>query len=800
MVRAIPRLIGSMLVVLIALAACSSAESRHDSHMKRGREYFAAESFEKARVEFSNALQITPDDAEARYMSGRVAEKLGDVRGALGAYQAAVDANPEHVAARTNLGRVFVFAGAPDRAMEVIEPALVRHPDNADLLTVRGAARVQLKDSKGAVDDAERAVKLEPANEGAVALLASLYRQSADPARAVELLTNSIAGQPQSVDLRLVLASMYLGASDRELAVAQFEEVVRLKPRVPAYRLQLALLLTGAGKVDEAERVLQEGVRKMAESRDMKLAYVDFLTAQRSREAGEKALREFIAKEPGDFELQLALGTLLDRVHDSKAAIAAYEQVIKAEGDRQQGLAARVRIAAIHAREGRQEQAGKLVDEVLASNPRDNDALILRGNLALEKNEPEKAVTDLRAVLRDHPDAVGVMRVLARAHLANGQAALAEEQLRNAMTLAPKVAAIRVELAQLLAQTQRVDQAIALTEETVTAEPNDLPARETLARLYLGANQLERARAASEDLKTLRPDLAAGYYLAGVVAAAQKRNADARSELGRAVELQPSAIDALAALTRLDLAEGHLKEATARAAAVVAKETTNAPAHNLLGELNLSARDYDAAQAQFQSAVKLAPKWWIPYRNLGTLHLAQKDVAGAIAAYGKGIEATQHQSAELVSDLATLHESQGQSEEAIRLYEAVLARRPDQEFASNNLAMLLVTYRKDADSFNRARDLTAAFGGSNDPALLDTFGWARFRRGDNSEALAALERASKLAPDSRVVCYHLGMAQIKAGQGDKAKQNLEKALSGSPSFTGIDEARASLNALQKRTG
>ncbi len=243
-----------------------------------------------------------------------------------------------------------------------------------------------------------------------------------------------------------------------------------------------------------------------------------------------------------------------------KAAIATYQEVADAEKDKPMGLAARNRIAAIDVREGRIEEAGRLVAEVLARNPRDNDALILRGNLALSRNDPAGAIADLRAVLRDQPEAVGVMRALARAHVANGEVSLAEEHLRKAMTLAPADAGIRIELAQILAQTQRLDQAVTLTEEAAHAAPNDVSVRETLARLYLTGNKPALARSAAEDIKSLRPDLAIGYYLAGVAAAAQKQVGDARRDLARALEIQPSAIDVLTAITRLDIATGSCRQ------------------------------------------------------------------------------------------------------------------------------------------------------------------------------------------------------------------------------------------------
>src|SRR5262245_56972292 len=134
------------LSVVIMLSACGGADARRASHMARGQTYFMDGNYEKARVEFRNALQISPNDAEARFMNGRVAEKLADLRTAAGMYQGTIDVNPEHVGARANLGRLMVFGGAPARALEIVEPALTKHPEDPELLTVRGAARVQLKD------------------------------------------------------------------------------------------------------------------------------------------------------------------------------------------------------------------------------------------------------------------------------------------------------------------------------------------------------------------------------------------------------------------------------------------------------------------------------------------------------------------------------------------------------------------------------------------------------------------------------------------------------------------------------
>jgi len=153
---------------------------------------------------------------------------------------------------------------------------------------------------------------------------------------------------------------------------------------------------------------------------------------------------------------------------------------------------------------------------------------------------------------------------------------------------------------------------------------------------------------------------------------------------------------------------------------------------------------------------------------------------------------------QLIVETALLYEKQGRIDDAIARYDALYKREPSvQQLAANNLAMLLVTYKKDQLSLDRARDLTASFANSDNGAFLDTHGWVRFKRGELAEALPVLERAVSRAPDSKVIRYHLAMAELQAGQRERARANLEAALSGSASFAGADDAHVALASLKK---
>jgi tetratricopeptide (TPR) repeat protein len=788
----------------VMVSGCGGARARFTSHLQRGQGFLASGNLDKASVEFRNAAQIEPKNAQALYFNGRVAEARGNIREAYGFYQAALDADPTYVAARAGTGKMLVFAGEGKRARDVIAPGLAAHPDDADLLSVRAAAHQQLKEREEARADAERAVQLAPMNENALTVLAALYADAKEYPRAISLVSAAIGRAPASVALREVLTNLYLVSGESGKAEEQMRKIIELEPAELTPRSQLALHLARAHDLEGAQRVLEEAVRafssgkQQALANDAKLLLADFVSRERSREQGEKTLREFIAHEPDNLDLRVGLGALLQRTGAPTAALAAYGEVVKLDGTGAKGLLARDRMAAIQLAQGHADAARKLLAEVLQKNPRDDDALVLRASLEMQQNDPTGAIGDLRAVLRDQPNSVALLRTLAAAYLAKGQAGLAEETLRAAMQAAPNDASVRIELAQVLGRTDRMSQGVTLLEETVQRLPDDTAAREELVRAYMAVGNLQDARAGVEELKTRQPQSAAGFYYAGMIAAREKRLDESESNFARALELQPQRLDVLDSLARVRMARGEYAAAIAAVQGALEGDPNKVELLNLLGELYFERKDFNAAGDLFARASVQDPRQWQAHRNLARVRLAANDPNGAVGEYQAALRLGPAEP-QLVAEAVRCYEKQGRIDDAIAGYEALYKANPRvQQLAANNLAMLLVTYKKDAASLDRARDLTSGFTTSDNGALLDTVGWVRFKRGEYKDALPALERAVERAPDSKVIRFHLGMAQLQLGLRDRARTNLELALTGSDSFQGVDEARVALASLKVR--
>jgi tetratricopeptide (TPR) repeat protein len=786
----------AVLMIVTLLVSCGGAQARKTAYLAKGRKHLAAHNFAKARLEFRNAVQLDPNDAEASFLAGGAAEALGNVREAAQFYQGAIRLDPGHLRARARLALIFAYRGAPAKAIDLAEAGLKFAPDDPDLLTARGAARLKMGDAVGARADAEKAARIAPTNENTVALLAGIYTQAGETQRAIELVSNAVQAPGAGVSLRQMLAQLYLGANRHPEAVQELRRVIDAEPDQLAHRYQLAEVLLHDKNVDAAEDALRGAVARAPNSAEAKLVLASMLASHRSYEVGEAELRRMSAASPDDYELRLGLGQFYASRNKMPQAEAVYRQVIKDDGTGPSGLTARDRLASAYLSSNQLDAAAPLITEVLKKNPRDYDALFARGSLSLSRGNADAAIADFRAVQRDHPTSVLLQRALARAYLQNDDPTLAEETLRAALQSSPTDADARLELAQLLSRTGRLDAALPMLERLASEQAANLPVLQALFEVQVARKDFTAARRSAGLVQTARPELATGAYLSGLAELADAKPDAARTAFERAVAITPDAIEPIRALVSLDLTEQHPDQAIARLDRFIERAPGSAALRNFKGEALASLTRTDAAIGSFREAIALSPSWATPYRSLFGAEAATGRNDAAIKALQEGIKAT-NGAPLLVTDLARFYERLGRVDEAIAQYEGLVKRDADSAVAANNLALALVTYRSDQASLDRARALAERFASSRTAAFLDTWGWVLYKRGENREALSTLQKAVDKSPRAPELRYHLAMAQLKSGARDAARMSLEQALKFNVRYSGSDEASRTLKELER---
>ncbi|MGH8488083.1 MAG: tetratricopeptide repeat protein [Gammaproteobacteria bacterium] len=776
------------------MLGCGGAEERKAAYAERARGYMQERQFEKARVEFNNALQIDPTDLDLRYELGESMEKLQDWRGAAGHYLAVIEQDTRHVGARVRMGRIYLMAADLPKARELVEQAITLDAKNADAYALRGAIRARKGDTEGAREDGEMGLKLDPGHTPSIALLTSFYHHRKQTDRAIALLDQGIEKNPKESNLRTIKAGILFGQGKTAETARLLEENIALSPTNLGHRRTLAGVYVSVKDFDRAERVLRDAIANDPTNNAYIGALVEFLVTYRDKAQAEKELLGFIENHPDPYPLRFTLAKLYESTNQANRARSTYEGIIADDQDGLQALSAKKRLAILHLRENTFQEAQVLVNEVLEENKNDKEALTLRGRIALAAGDAAAAVADFRAALRGDPTSAELLGFLGRAHLMNKEPELAKDSIKKAVDSNPNDVASRISYAELLAGERQLDAAIEQLQEALNVDPQNARIYEALFSLQAGKSDWKNAHATAERVKATFPDRAIGHYLQGLAYQGEKKFDASISEFEQALKISRRAPLPLTLLVRSYLALDKVEGARAYLQKFVAADPQNAVAYNLLGETLMVQKKWDEATGAFRKAQAIDRKWTVPYARLAAIHLGRNDFDRAAAEFKRGIKASAP-SADLMVGLAEVYQRAGKYDDAINVYEDLLKQEPEAAVAINNLAMLLADHKRETGALARASELAERLKATKNPGFLDTIGWIQYVRGELEPALTNLEQASAGAPQSAVIHYHLGMAKLKKGDGNSAIEHLQEALKENVDFPGRDEAKVTLQRL-----
>ena len=189
------------LIVLLAaflgyrrISIPREARQAYDS----GVRLFSATRYEQAALNFSRAIDLMPDFADAYRMRARV----------------------------------YVAQSTPDFAARDFTKVLALTPNNAGVLVERGSAYLDLKDYPKAIADAGLAISLDPKLGRAYTLRATARRATGDAAGAIQDFTAALGINP-NLENYFQRAATYHRMGKYDLAVADFTSAISFDSTQP---------------------------------------------------------------------------------------------------------------------------------------------------------------------------------------------------------------------------------------------------------------------------------------------------------------------------------------------------------------------------------------------------------------------------------------------------------------------------------------------------------------------------------------------------------------------------------------
>ena len=328
--------------------------------------------------------------------------------------------------------------------------------------------------------------------------------------------------------------------------------------------------------------------------------------------------------------------------------------------------------------------------------------------------------------------------------------------------------------------------ALAEFERAIAADPKFATAHAGLAEaqwsLYQQTNDkswAERAMASTRTAIALEPDRPSVRYIAALTAFRSGDDATARTELERALQLQPTYEDAIRLRGAVLMRQGDVEAGLAEFQRVMAIRPNAVAVYTDMGVALYAASRYQEALDAFDKAIALSPGSAITLSRAGAAAQQLGDNKRALAYYEQA-NAIQPR-AETFSNIGTIQYGLGDYAKAAAAYEGSLLIRP----------IGAVTYRNLGDAYmhlGRKDDAKRAYlkaveqaeeevsvSPSNARAIARLAVY-QAKAKDDAAATRSLRRAVSLTPDDQQVLQRAGVVHALAGRTGPALDALEKAI------------------------
>lgn len=723
----------------LLLTGCSQDPAAREARfLQRGKQYLDKKDFDRAILEFRNASQVQPKDAEPFYQLGvayLAAHRTGQ---AVDALRRATELKPTHKQAQLRLSELMIQSRNSQvwsEAVNRLGQVLAADPGDPDVLDTLALADLKLKKPEDAEKLLQEALQRFPANLRTAATLASVQYMKQDPAAAEQTLKAAQAQAPKLADAYFALGHLYQLEHRNIQAEGQFEQALQIDPANARTLLSLAAVQLSEGSTTRAG----ETYRKLADLPGGNLSHI------------HAAFLYHIGKQE---EALVELKSLADR-HPKDGA-------------------ARLRVAGAYIAVGRPGDAMQYLKSVLDQNPKDADARLLRSRIYLDRSDIAAAESDLVAVERLRPDSADVHYGLSKVFGLRGMEKSRQRELSETLRIRSDLLGARIELAKEQISLGQPSAALE-TIESAPAVQKSLPALVAVRnwaliasdRLDEAADSIEKGLAQRKD-----PEL---LLQRGVMSAMKKDYAKARADAEEVLRLSPDSSRALnlaveASLDRKDRAAALrlLQDAAARNSRSAAMQTVIGEWLQRLGLLIEARHAFDAAKA-------LNPSYTPADLDLAGLDAKEGKTDSALRILRDVISVAPRNEAAHLS-LAMIEYSNRNTVDALAEFQKVVELDPDNVVALNAAAYLLALTETDTALKYAEHALELSPESAN---VEDTLGYIYFRKGMYQQATEFLSKAVATQPTAAHQ-FHLAMSYLKVGDHTQSAGVLAQALAKDP--------------------
>ena len=627
------------------------------------------------------------------------------------------------------------------RTKDLTSQILRALPTSSRALLLAGAADLRMGNLYGAESNLSRALRAQPGLLPAHQLLVSTYLRSGDAVRAIQTLEPLMSDPLLAPGLYKLAGEANLLYGNAARAEMYFNKAIETKPEDASNRVGLA-------------------AARLANGKD--LAALEELSALAKDDSGTAADLVLISAHSArkDYRAAWTAITQLESKPHDKAMVALLKGNVQlAMGDR--------------------PEARRHFVSALAINPSHLAATSSLAGMEMADGHPDRARAWFEKAIEADPKSSQIR--LAYAGLLSASGADRSEVLatmRKAVQTRPEDATAQLQLVTSLIAAKDPKEAVSAAQKALDLLPDHYELTDALGRAQQLAGASHQALATFGKLIPLRPGSAHPHLRLAEAHLANGEPAASRADLLRALDIDPSSVDAHRGLVMLAINERKFEEASAHAQALKSRWPQLPLGYLLEGEIGQAKQGWQGAMVAYRSGLAKLPESQEIAIRLHVALLASKRAEEAArfaaerrAAYPAHFDFLMH-----LGSIALVRKDLEAAESILR---RAMALRPEDTTAINNLAWVLGQLNKPGaiDLARKAVRMSPA-----QAAFHDTLAELLSKDGDFANAIAAHKTALRLEPENPAFQFKLARTYVKSGDKASAKPILDALAKLGPKF------------------
>ncbi len=610
-----------------------------------------AEALKRTVAVETAAVEKSPDDTEALYRLGLAYLALNDPKRAIKPLESLVQKDAESLDGKLLLARAYRSANEPQKAKELLDRSILQQPDEPTLRAERGALARAQEETQLAIEHYGKAVELAPTD-------ANLRFNLAEAQQKNSRLDEAIAGYRKALELdsQLTAARVNLGKAlaekglfgeAKEILVAVNKDT--LDDAEAHYNLGVILMREGnaSSAVKEFERTLAIAPKHAQALNNLGVAWDALADTKKALEYFKKAT----AADPTYTEAFFNQGMSLMKLNKPAEATKAFEAALKLEPG---NTAPYVQLGTLYLKQGKRDRAVEAFKKAIETSDaqekadsgfkallkrdvmkRNTDAYRGLALAYLQLGKVDDAVATLKLATEKMPKDASARVALGEAYLAQSNFDGAVEQFQKRLELEPGTDA-RLDLARAYTKKRVAKQAEPLYREILKEEPTNRAAKLGLSDLFAAQGRYADAEGILKEMTTSDPNDGQALMRLGLLKSRMQRPDQALEPLEKAVQVNPSLLDARAELAFL-LFRGDPANNAGRCVSTMNEILTTDDRHALAlhyrGQCLFTQGNKQQAEESFKAATRIDPTLGQAFLSLGELYEEQGKKDEAKKAY-----------------------------------------------------------------------------------------------------------------------------------------------------------------------